>query len=780
MMSYPWEGAGKPRHSVGAQPGSILDYALRYAARGWPVLPLHPIRSGACACGDRECRSPGKHPVRMLAPNGAQSATTNADTIRQWFGDAQCDLNIGVATGSRSRLLVVDLDLKPTEGIDGIEAWGEVCAAYGAPPDTVTAITGSQGQHHLFEVPAGAVIHNGTNRFKRELSRTKTGIDVRGENGYIVVEPSRHICGRAWAWELSSDPLDGKDPAPAPAWLIGILSASEPAAAPVVEPCALDAARLAEIRSALAWIPADDYALWIEIGQCLHAGGAPLGLWEEWAQKSEKYAPGVCGKKWAGFHARGLDGVTLPTLFMRAQQCGWPNPASAAAQVPVAVPADQVRVAPALPADLALPGAELLALPGRLQDLVNWYNATAYKPQPQFAVQAALAVGSVVCARRYATDRGTYSSLYLLCVAKSGAGKEHVKTAIERALDAADLGDLIGPAGYASGAAVFSALYGQPTHLSVLDELGRVIESGQTAGNSHKHDAVTQLMEAHGRCGGTMRPQGYSTLSLAAAQRAEVEGRKIVRPGLSLLAMTTPATFYGALSTRAVADGFLGRFLIVESPLGRQLGREDAAPAPIPDTLAQWARETASAGDGNLAQFRQGPDMVPDPIIIPFADGCRALARAFEAEIIGQQDALEGAGLEAVLGRAHDMAQRIALILALSDGAGSISIEHLRWAIEYVRHYSARAVESLRAQVADSPFEAVCQQVYAAIARHGEAGIRGGHIGNFARKFKALDQRQRDSVLATLREEGRVALVQKSGRGGTSARWVAVEAEDDE
>src|SRR5690606_31535964 len=51
-----------------------LAAALAYAARGWPVLPLHTATATGCSCRDRACGSPAKHPRTM---HGLRDATTD-------------------------------------------------------------------------------------------------------------------------------------------------------------------------------------------------------------------------------------------------------------------------------------------------------------------------------------------------------------------------------------------------------------------------------------------------------------------------------------------------------------------------------------------------------------------------------------------------------------------------------------------------------------------------------------------------------------------------------
>lgn len=174
-------------------PESRLDYALRYAALNWAVLPLHWItEKGVCSC-DKACKSPGKHP---LTKSGLKEASVDTQRLNYWFGKKWPKANIGIATGAVSGLFVVDVDPK-NGGDDTLDKLREQGLFF---PDNVMQITGSGGKHYVFKYP-GAI--------GRSTSNLWPGIDTRGDGGYIVVEPSNHISGKCYFWENEGHPLGG-------------------------------------------------------------------------------------------------------------------------------------------------------------------------------------------------------------------------------------------------------------------------------------------------------------------------------------------------------------------------------------------------------------------------------------------------------------------------------------------------------------------------------------------------------------------------------------------
>ena len=409
------------------------------------------------------------------------------------------------------------------------------------------------------------------------------------------------------------------------------------------------------------------------------------------------------------------------------------------------------RVAPIGEPDnpLASIPEHLLSIPGILQDVVNFYETTAIKTQPQFSVQTAIALGSVAMGRRWTTSQRNFTSLYLLNIGETGCGKEHAKTVIEAMLDAAGIGNLIGPSGYTSASGVFSALLSRPIHVAVIDELGRALKSAANRNMQHKADSLTAIMEAFGRQDGALRPQGYATLGLTKEQQESFE-KVVRRPSLTLLGMSTPSEFYGAISGGDIASGLLNRFLIVKSEIGAQMSQERRM-VEIGDRIKDWLREAATAvGDGGNMSGLDTADMPPSPVVVAFSRASLDLLRDYEAELLSAIKVENESGLEAMHNRSREIAMRISLIVARSMGQTEIGPEPMRWAIDYVRFYSGRAIEMFKENMAESDHQAAVKACFAKIQKAGLKGVTEAELEKKVRKFAALEPIRQKAVMDKL------------------------------
>ncbi|RAH99207.1 hypothetical protein DLJ53_21930 [Acuticoccus sediminis] len=176
---------------------TILDAALALAKRGWPVFPCNPEADKA------------KGSKRPLTEHGLKDASTDAGTIRGWWGRWPEAL-IGLPTGPGLGAFVVDLD--PREKSCS-ELWDELEALIGAPlGEPIVAVTQSGGWHLYYSWPTLGAGEKLGNR-----SGTRSGlpahVDVRGEGGYVIAPPSIMLDGRRYEWR--SGPTRGLTAAPA-------------------------------------------------------------------------------------------------------------------------------------------------------------------------------------------------------------------------------------------------------------------------------------------------------------------------------------------------------------------------------------------------------------------------------------------------------------------------------------------------------------------------------------------------------------------------------------
>jgi Bifunctional DNA primase/polymerase, N-terminal/Primase C terminal 1 (PriCT-1) len=138
---------------------TLMKAALSQAGNGKPVFPL---------------KRGGKEP---LTEHGHYDATTDPRRIHMWW-NRYPGANIGIPTGERSGILVVDHDTYKEE----TASLEEVEAILGPISKGVTIATGSGGRQYLFRYPEGSNIRNATG--------VLPGVDIRGEGGYILAPGS--------------------------------------------------------------------------------------------------------------------------------------------------------------------------------------------------------------------------------------------------------------------------------------------------------------------------------------------------------------------------------------------------------------------------------------------------------------------------------------------------------------------------------------------------------------------------------------------------------------
>lgn len=215
---------------------ALLDIALTYLERGFPIFPVCtpiPVKPGWCVqhrdhaavneqrivSGRQALANPGKHP--LVSWGAYQRRLPTEDEVRDWW-TRWPSANIGLVTGALSGRVVLDSD--------GFDAYTAVLSRGGVEP-TPTVVTGKPNGFHWYLKHPGRTVRNFAG------DRGVTGLDFRGDGGYVVLPPSLHQTGAFYTWHADTELLE---PRAVPPWLLDMLTDTRPSNDTEAQPLPID------------------------------------------------------------------------------------------------------------------------------------------------------------------------------------------------------------------------------------------------------------------------------------------------------------------------------------------------------------------------------------------------------------------------------------------------------------------------------------------------------------------------------------------------------------
>lgn len=144
----------------------MTKIALELTAKNWSIIP---VETGT------------KKPA--INWKEYQERIAKPEEVKEWFD--QKDHSLGLVTGDLSNVVVVDCDTKETA-----RDFYKILRGLGVE-NTLRVITG-RGVHFYFQYREG--IRNDAGKV------FGTGIDIRGQGGYVLIPPSIHPNGATYTW----------------------------------------------------------------------------------------------------------------------------------------------------------------------------------------------------------------------------------------------------------------------------------------------------------------------------------------------------------------------------------------------------------------------------------------------------------------------------------------------------------------------------------------------------------------------------------------------------
>lgn len=731
---------------------------------GFKVFPVHGVLEPdenelVCTCGYKDCgKLIGKHP---FCKNGFKDATDNIELAAELFNFRE-DLNIGVATGEVSGIVVIDIDSNK----GGDESLLKIQQTMGYLPPTMKFLTGN-GYHLVFNYP-NIPIKSRTNIFGKD---SYPGIDVRGDGGYIIVFPSRHNSGRYYEYDKTG-PQESCD---LPKNYIDFLSSDREKKYEKVDPNQRSGNKSEwdqeEIRRMLDFIGPDDgsYDDWIAVGMALHKEGCPLSMWDQWSQSGPKYPRdgiALLNQKWRGFKSSGTR--TIGTVVERAMQRGWKPQGVENQRLPSAI-AEAVVGNLVIKANVKrkeiiknsqeekpkLP-FNPLEIPGHIGDTIRWIVKHSIYEQPELAMINLLAFGGAVFGRRYASPIDTRTNLYTVGISRTASGKEFSVQMIEKLALECGLVNYIGANGIRSDIGILKGLMRHSSQILAIDEFGMVMQniSGVKAASYQKAIGIV-ITKIYSKSGSLYKHGDISD------ERAKL--LIIASPNLCIYGTTTEESYIKSLTRESIKTGELNRFIAIPSSQ-KPRPKRNIERRKMDSTLMDWWSQFAPEKGKSLGEIINNATIAPIPKTVEWGE-CEELVYEM---MDGQSEICNSSATNKDLwGRYSENVIKLAMVLAIARNPAEPVFEKddFYYGQEIVKlsiRYMGMLADS---NMADTIQEANYLEALNFIKENGTVSRQ-----ELLRKFRKIKMRDTDDIMGTMVQEGVIDIERIPGTHGGQAR----------
>ena len=395
------------------------------------------------------------------------------------------------------------------------------------------------------------------------------------------------------------------------------------------------------------------------------------------------------------------------------------------------------------------------SLPGFLGDLIRYNLSTAHYPLPEVAMGAALSLLSTLTGGKV-SDRGARTNLMIICLALSGAGKDHGRKLNRKILRLCGGEKLIGPERIGSHAGILSALSEQWNMLFQVDEIHHLAMAMQDRSSPHLVQISSVLMQVFSSADDIWTGDAYG-------DRAKVKTLRY--PHLVLHGTAVPQDFWEAMTEKNLTGGLIGRCLVFES--SKYVDYQEPSDEPLPQSLidqAAWWLQLQTC-TGNLVD-QQNPDGA-HPLKIQRDEA--AHKRLHEHAIkISKRRMTEEPITAAIWSRAAEKTVKLAMLFACSRASGKyipvIQLEDAELAIRLNNWITRRILQQADRHVSGSPFGQMVNEMRTLLrSRSGEWSMR-----EITRKTQKLKPKDRMDILNTLLQSGCILQTERETAGRTA------------
>lgn len=445
----------------------------------------------------------------------------------------------------------------------------------------------------------------------------------------------------------------------------------------------------------------------------------------------------------------------------------------AAQQVIAARQAEQL-----IPEDLLNPG-------GMLQEMIDWQLRSAIKPQPTLALAAAISCLATALGRAVMGETGLRTNMMLVGVAGTGAGKEHGRTLVAKALVEAGMDRYLGGDEVASAPALLGRLVTQANTLIQPDEYGLGLQAARALSGGHKFELMTLQMKLFGIAHSTFRGTEY-------ANRKEKPREDILHPCLHVHATTTLETLVPALGGSDMTSGFLNRILFFLAPEGR-VKAHPVPPEAIPAELLAWLSAVNQLSpDGEVPGRAALHDNLNGqaPSVVKLSPPAKLQIADLYEWVDQQIEAGTKTGIAPLFSRVVEYAWKLAIVHCCSlvyhedivekamAGTLEVGLDSMDWAIRLVKHLVGSTERLIVDSMGENDFARQRSRAMKEFVKAGPLGLTHAQLAKAYKGYGDLKPRDQADLMESLVKAEQVVRVDfepVSERAKGRKTWVAAE-----
>jgi len=717
----------------------------------------------ACACGVEGCKSPGKHPIKELVPNGHKDASNDADLITTWWSTYP-KANVALSL-AESGLVVIDID--PRNGGNG--TFDDLEAKHGKIASDVEQLTGGGGRHIVY-------IANHDSKFPGKLG---PGVDVKHQ-GYIMVWPSNHILGD-YEWEASSDLTEGMIPSLAPSWL-ALPSGDEyntdiKPALPGLGLATLLEAEIDEIKSALLFIPNSERDDWLHVGMALHSidsGRDGFQLWEDWSSSCSKFDAQDQARVWFSFHGKATQ-LNKQSIFHIAAENGWINPLKKVVSDEVKAVSEKVLLTlvnntnPSIDeSSIAKPEITLdLPFPvGGLEEVAQLIGTSSYVNYPDASRLAAVQLACLSASRRYVGDNGEGCHVYFGLSSVSVGMIRYTVNALQTILTDAGMRQLFSSSRKSTAGIIHDHLIRRPVHLYCVEDFGKMLQqSKKQFGNGSMEHALDTLGSIYSKSILQIDQDDITT------KGNNSETKVVYQPALSMLGLVSQDQLSQLTRSSEIGSGLMVNMLVAIVDENKAITHDDVKQINIPEWLIHQLATMRGfhpvdrKADKSFDFSNDRGDFQPtEQIIVPMPS-----AKMYDAKIMvlaGKQK-----NLIPMLHGARVTMRRISIALAAWNNptAPVVTDDIMAWSSDFVYTHAKRFVDEFGVSETDDDGKlSMYQKVLKIIIDKGIDGATKDDM-RYCRQFKVTPPDAKRALLELMEDNEDVQFT----KIGTKKRYIA-------